>query len=79
MISKDIEQNLPLELAPYWEFLLQPKLKKLLRQKVAANRCVRSDDINIVVLVRERGVRDLIKRFNETEIDWSVVEKQLTS
>ncbi|KAK5562030.1 hypothetical protein LTR43_012375, partial [Exophiala xenobiotica] len=37
MISKDTEQNLPVELAAYWEFLLLPKLEKLLRQKVAAN------------------------------------------
>ncbi|KAK5262849.1 hypothetical protein LTR96_011679 [Exophiala xenobiotica] len=79
MISKDTEQNLPVELAAYWEFLLLPKLEKLLRQKVAANRCVRSDDTNIVVSVREREVRDLIKRFDGTEIDWSVMEKQLAS
>jgi hypothetical protein len=75
VISKDTEQNLVLAPAAFWELVLQPKLEKLLRRKVPHNRCVRPDDTNIVVSVTERSERDLTKRFDETDIDWSIIEK----
>jgi hypothetical protein len=69
MISKDTEQDLVLAPASYWQLFLQPRLEKLLLKKLPYNSCVRSDDTNLVVSVTERSERDLIKRFDELEIN----------
>jgi hypothetical protein len=55
----------------------KPKLEKLLRRKVAQNRHVQCDDTTISVSVTDRSHRDLTKRFDDTDIDWTIVEKQL--
>jgi hypothetical protein len=65
--------------APYWSMLLQPKLGALLGKKIYNSMRVRPDDSNVVVSVNERSERDLIKRFDEVQVDWSVVDKQLLS
>jgi hypothetical protein len=77
VVSKDTKQNLVLAPAAFWEHFLQPKLEKLLRRKVPHNRCVKPDDTNIVISVTERSERDLTKRLDDTNIDWSIIEKQL--
>jgi hypothetical protein len=77
LISKDTELNLVLAPSFYWPLFLRPKLEKLLCKKLSSNKHVRPDDTNVVVSVTERSERDLTKRFDETEIDWPVVEKQL--
>lgn len=77
MIAKDTEPNLVLAPSPYWRLFLQVRLEKLLRKNVPPNRSVRCDDTNVVVSVTDRSERDLTKRFEETEIDWDIVEKQL--
>jgi hypothetical protein len=33
----------------------------------------------VIISVAERSQRDLTKRFDDTEIDWSIVEKQLVA
>ncbi|CZT13844.1 uncharacterized protein RAG0_17336 [Rhynchosporium agropyri] len=77
LISKDTEQNLVLAPIFYWPLFLQPKLEKLLCKKLPSNKRDRPDGTNVVVSVTERSERDLTKRFDETDIDWPVVEKQL--
>ena len=57
--------------------VLNPKLERLLRKKVAQNRHIRCEDTSITVSVTARTERDLIKRFDDLDIDWSSVEKQL--
>jgi hypothetical protein len=79
LISKDTEQNLVLAPSFYWPLFLQPKLEKLLCKKLPSNKRVRPDDANVVISVTERSERDLTKRFDETDIDWLVVEKQLVA
>ena len=79
LISKDTEQNLVLAPTFYWPEFLKPKLEKLLRKKVPSNKRVTPDDTNVVVSVRDRSERDLTKRFDETEIEWPVIERQLVA
>jgi hypothetical protein len=79
LISKDTEQNLVLAPIFYWPQFLQPKLEKLLRKKVSSNKRVTPDDTNVVVSVNDRSERDLTKRFDETEIGWPIIEKQLVA
>jgi hypothetical protein len=76
VVTKDTEQNLALPPSSYWENLKE-KAGSLLRRKIARDRRVRPDDTTIVVSVKDRSQRDLTKRFESTDIDWTTVEKQL--
>jgi hypothetical protein len=77
VISKDIEQDVVLEPLAYWYKCLRPNLEELLRRKGAQNRYIRCDDTTIIASVNDRSESDLTKRFNDTNIDWSVIGKQL--
>ncbi|KAM3064619.1 hypothetical protein ACMFMF_011893 [Clarireedia jacksonii] len=77
MVSKDTEPDVVLAPASYWRLILKPKLEKLLCKKLAKNRLIKSEDTNVVVSVTERSQRDLTKRFDDTDIDWGVIERQL--
>jgi hypothetical protein len=77
VISKDTEQDLVLEPITYWHMVLKPKLDKLLRKKVAQNRLIRCDDTTVVASVTDHSERDLTKRFDDVDINWSVIQKQL--
>ncbi|KAH8588256.1 hypothetical protein B0O99DRAFT_373214 [Bisporella sp. PMI_857] len=74
IMPKDTEQDVILVLAAFWSHLLEPKLKSFLRKK---KRPLKSEDTNVVVSVTERSERDLTKRFDDTTIDWAIIEKQL--
>jgi len=76
-IARDTEQNLVLAPSAYWGRVLQPKLEKLLQKKLPLNKSFRADDIMVAVSVTDRAERDLIKRFDELDIDWQVIERQL--
>lgn len=77
IVSKDTEQDIVLSPASYWSIILQPKLESLLSRKTSGNKRMRPDDSNVVVSVTERSERDLIRRLDDADVDWSVVEKQL--
>jgi hypothetical protein len=76
IISRDTETDLVLAPVPYWQPFLQPRLEKLLQKKLGHNGA-KSDDTNVVVSATGRSERDLIKRFDELDIDWLIVEKHL--
>lgn len=79
VVSMDTEQDVVLVSVLYWHMVLCPKLEKLLRKKLVQNRQVRCEDTNVIVSVSARTERDLVKRFDDLSIDWSIVAKQLMS
>ena len=76
-VSEDTEQDVALTPSAHWPLVLREKLHKVIEEKVARKRRVRSDDTSIVVSINDRKQRDLKKRFNGLSIDWTTVEKQL--
>jgi hypothetical protein len=76
VISRDTEPDLVLLPTAHWHMCLKPKLEGLLQKKLTRNRQVRCEDTNVVVSVSDRTERDLVKRFDDLSIDWSMVEKK---
>ncbi|OQE68824.1 hypothetical protein PENNAL_c0145G00226 [Penicillium nalgiovense] len=77
VLSRDTEEDVVLTPSAYWPMTLKGKLEKLLEGKTPGKGRVRSDDTSIVVSVNDRSQRDLMKRFDHLDIDWTAVEKQL--
>ncbi|PVH90507.1 hypothetical protein DM02DRAFT_734548 [Periconia macrospinosa] len=77
VITKDTEQDVVLAPNAYWHMVLRSKLEKLLLKKFGANMPLQCDDTNVIVSVTDRTQRDLVKWFDELNIDWSVISKQL--
>ena len=75
-ISRDTEQNLMLTLTAYWH-KYKLSLDELLRRNVAQNRHIRHNDTIIVASVNDCSEQDLTKRLDNTNINYSVVEKYL--
>jgi hypothetical protein len=78
LLAKDTEPDLVLAPRFYWSLFLRDKLDKLLQKKLPPSKRVACEDTNVVVSVTERSQRDLTKRFDETDVDWFLVEKQLS-
>jgi hypothetical protein len=78
LLSKDTEPDLMLTPRLYWSLCLRNKLEKLLEKKPPPSKHVACKDTNVVVSVTERSKRDLTKRFNKMDVDWFLVEKQLS-
>ena len=57
--------------------ILRPKLNSLLARKLPQNKSFRVDDTNVIASVTDRTERDLVKRFDDLDIDWAILEKQL--
>lgn len=74
VVSKDSEQDLVLAPSDFWDRTLRSKLDKLLKKKLPSNKSYKTDDTNIVVSVRDRSERDLVKRFDDLDIEWPIVE-----
>jgi hypothetical protein len=76
-VCQDTEQGIVLAPALCWRLLLEPKLEKFMERMLAKDRPVKSEDTNIAISVNERGQDALIRRFDDTNVDWSVIERQL--
>ncbi|KAJ5917545.1 hypothetical protein N7466_011099 [Penicillium verhagenii] len=77
VISRDTEQDVALTPSAYWFLTLKSKLEKLIQGKTSREGGIRPDDTSIIVSVNDRSQRDLLKRFDHLDIDWTAVEKQL--
>jgi hypothetical protein len=75
VLAKDTEQDLESAPSSYWQNIKQ-KPERVLRQKVNRNRRVKPDDTSVVVAVNDRSQRDLTKRFENTDLDWTAINKQ---
>ena len=76
-LSKDTEQDVVLAPSAYWRLYLRAKVDKLLSRKLPHGRHVKCDDTNVVASVNDRSERDLTKRFDDMDVDWLLVERQL--
>jgi hypothetical protein len=77
VLSRDTEEEVALTPSAYWPMTLKGKLKNLLEGKTPGKRRINSDDTSVVVSVNDRSQRDLMKRFDHLDIDWTVVENKL--
>jgi hypothetical protein len=77
LICKDTEQDLVLAPQYHWSFILRSKLLMLVRKKLAKHGKITCDDVNVVVKNTGRSERPLVRRFDQTAIDWTTVERQL--
>ncbi|KAH8731952.1 hypothetical protein GQ44DRAFT_766994 [Phaeosphaeriaceae sp. PMI808] len=75
VVAKDTEQDLVSVPAAHWHLYLKPKVEKLLNKKLAHNRHLEFGDTSVVVSVNDRSQRDLTKRFDDMDVDWSVIER----
>jgi hypothetical protein len=75
-VAKDTEQDIVLTPAVYWRMYLQEKVEKLVDKKLPRSSHVELDDVDVVASVKDRSESDLTKRFDDMDIDWSVIERQ---
>ncbi|KAJ5471943.1 hypothetical protein N7539_008512 [Penicillium diatomitis] len=76
-VSQDTEEDLTLAPSSFWQLSLEKKLEKVLRRKTSRHRRVTADNTIITVLTSDRTKRKLTKRFDDTDIIWTAIEKQL--
>lgn len=76
VLAKDMEQDLVSTPSSYWREIKE-KADRILHRKVNRNQRVRPDDTAVVMSVNERSQHDLIKRFEKTDINWIIINRQL--
>ncbi|KAJ3469840.1 hypothetical protein MRS44_003905 [Fusarium solani] len=77
-LTNDTERDLVLAPGAYWDRTLESKVEGLLRKKTPQGKCYLPEETNVIVSVTDRSERDLTKRFDEFNIDWRLVEGQLS-
>lgn len=76
-LTNDTEKDLVLAPGAFWERCLKSKVEDVLKKKTPPRKSYKLDETNIIVSTTERGERDFTKRFDELDIDWQVIERQL--
>ena len=76
VVKKDTEQDLVLKPSSYWG-QIKENAENTIRRKNKRNQRVRSDDTEVTVSVNDRSQDDLTKTFDNTNVDWTAIEKQL--
>jgi hypothetical protein len=56
---------------------MKQKAERVLHQKIDRNWRVKPDDTSVVVFVNGCSQRDLTKRFEKTDIDWTAIHRQI--
>ncbi|KXH45933.1 hypothetical protein CSAL01_09161 [Colletotrichum salicis] len=77
MVTKDSEQTIVVPPDVFWKTRLRAKLKGVLDRKLPSTKTFEAVDTDVVVSVTDRSQRDLVKRFDELDIDWTILEAQL--
>lgn len=76
-VSQDTEEDVVLAPSAFWQWSLEKNLEKVLRRKTPRHRRITADDTVITVLTTDRTKRKLTKQFDNTDIIWTAIEKQL--
>lgn len=76
ILAKDTEQNLVFKPSAYWQ-QIKEKAERIVQREKSRNQQVRSDDTTVLVAINGHSQRDLTKRFEGTDIDWTPIETQL--
>lgn len=77
MITKDSEQTIVVPPDVFWKTRLRAKLRAVLDRKLPSTKTFEAVDTDVVVSVTDRSQRDLVKRFDELDVDWAMLEAQL--
>ncbi|KAK1613489.1 hypothetical protein BDP81DRAFT_388078 [Colletotrichum phormii] len=77
MVTKDSEQTIVVPPDVFWKTRLRAKLRALLDRKLPSTKTFEAVDTDVVVSVTDRSQRDLVKRFDELDVDWAMLEAQL--
>lgn len=75
--SEDVIQNVVLAPSAYWLSVLKERLENVLQERVSRRRRLRSDDTAVIMSVNDRKHKNVKKRFNAVDVDWTQVEEQL--
>lgn len=71
------EQSLRVSPSSFWVNVLQVKLEEFVKKRRAAHKFYEPESTKAVLSVTERKVRDVKKHFEQLEIDWPSLERQL--
>ncbi|KAK1990557.1 hypothetical protein LX36DRAFT_685960 [Colletotrichum falcatum] len=77
IVTKDSEQNIVIPPEAFWRTCLRAKLRDVLDKKLPSTKTFEAVDTDIIVSVNDRSQRDLIKRFDKLNVNWSMLEAQL--
>ena len=78
-VATDTEQDLVFVPRDYWPLTLKPKLETFLDKNVRCSKVVKTQDTIVTFSTSKRFEKSLVKRFEGTDIDWSMIEQRLES